>query len=97
MMNTYTYFTAVVMDAGMQNSNRLAIAIGIHMRSSQILALPCFDFVRSTMPPMIRSLTPSNTFETAMIVPTTPASSTATFVRYSMKNADMIPLTHASP
>ena len=44
-MNTYTYFTAVVKDAGMQNSSRLAIAIGIHMRSSQILALPCFDFV----------------------------------------------------
>ena len=96
-MNTYTYFTAVVIDAGMQNKSRLAIAMGIHIRKSQILALPCFDFVRSTIPPITRSLTPSKTFDTAMMVPTTPASSTATLVRYSMKNADMIPLTHARP
>ena len=93
----YTYFTIPVKDEGMLNSKITATAMGMHMRSSQTLALPRLEWVPSTIRPITKSDTPSNIFEMAMIVLAAAAFTKDTSVKYVMKNADIIPLTHAMP
>ena len=72
-MNTYTSFGVAAQLVGTENSKIPETANGIHIRSIQGLALPNFDFVRSTITPMIISLIPSKILDTIMMVPTASA------------------------
>ena len=97
MMNTYTYFSAEGNPCGTKKSRIVATANGMHILISHGLAFPIFDLVLSTILPTIRSDTPSNSFDTAMIVEITAASSMATFVKYTVRKVPIIPLTMFQP
>ena len=65
----YTSFEVSPSPDGTENSRIPARAKGIAMRRIHGRHLPNRDLVLSTITPMIRSVTPSNTLDSSMMVP----------------------------